>query len=422
MPETKTESGHSNFAATSAGGSVVEFGPKGSRAVASARNQGAEAVATVYDEAHTASRWRVVLSFVIVVILPVIAASILTLFVASNRYVSEFRVSVNSLDQAKFGGIGEMLGFSGATPTGNSASAVVQYLQSRQAIADISAAVPFRSLYADPGIDLFSRMRPDSKIEEVERYWNKFVSAYYETSTNTIIVRVTAFDPRTALELATALLNQSEIFVNRLSKKARDDSVRFAEKEVADAEDRLQRERARLATLQNREQILDPMKSAETTLALVAKLKDQIASRRALLQTQRIQLGENAPSIQATNNIVTGLEQELARVEAQVTAVAKTAETGPDGKPLTAVMIDFQRVQGEKEFAEKAYASALASLESARIDARNKQVYLATIVPPGLPEEASFPKPFRDMAIVAGIALFVWLTGILGFYAIREHM
>ena len=125
------------------------------------------------------------------------------------------------------------------------------------------------------------------------------------------------------------------------------------------------------------------------TLSLAAKLKEQIANKNAALSTQRAQLSADAPSVQATRDELAGLQRELAKVEAQVTALPLKANGGE--KPLTSVLGAFQQLADDKVFAEKAYQSALTSLETARMDASKQQVYLATIVPPGLPEEAAFP-------------------------------
>ena len=65
---------------------------------------------------------------------------------------------------------------------------------------------------------------------------------------------------------------------------------RVRDKEVSEAEARLTDVRAKLKVMQDQESILDPQKTAEMTLSLVAKLKEQIANKNAALSTQRAQL------------------------------------------------------------------------------------------------------------------------------------
>jgi capsular polysaccharide transport system permease protein len=366
------------------------------------------------------TRSLALVSFLLMVVAPTIAATCYTAFWASNRFVSEFRVAVRAIQPIKTGGMADLFGFAGVSQAGNDSNAVVQYLQSRKAIEDLGGAKTVEAAYDDPSIDWFSRLRTGPPIEELTRYWDRMVDSYYESSTGTVIVRVSAFAPSDAYRIAAQLLANAEALVNRLSERARNDSVAFATQEVSEAEARLTDVRAKLKVMQDQESILDPQKTAEMTLSLVAKLKEQIANKNAALSTQRAQLSADAPSVQATKEEIGGLQRELAKVEAQVTALPSKPNGGD--RPLTSVLGAFQQLADDKVFAEKAYQSALTSLETARMDASKQQVYLATIVPPGLPEEASFPKPARQIALTFGVAMAIWLIGLLGVHSVREHM
>jgi len=366
------------------------------------------------------TRSLALLSFLVVVGAPTIAAAYYTVFWASNRFVSEFRVAVRTIQPVKTGGMADLFGFAGVTQAGNDSHAVVQYLQSRQAVDDLGGAKTVQAVYDDPSVDWFSRLRTGPPIEELTRYWDRMVDSYYESSTGTIIVRVSAFNPPDAYRIAQQLLANAEALVNRLSERARHDSVAFAAQELSQAEARLTDVRGKLKVLQDQESILDPQKTAEMTLSLAAKLKEQIANKNAALSTQRAQLSADAPSVQATRDEIAGLQRELAKVEAQVTALPLKANGGE--KPLTSVLGAFQQLADDKAFAEKAYQSALTSLETARMDASKQQIYLATIVPPGLPEEATFPKPLREVGVTFAVAVAIWLIGLLSVHSIREHM
>ena len=136
------------------------------------------------------------LSFALVVVLPTYCAGFYAMVLASNRYVSEFRVAVRSIERQKTGGLTDLLGFGGVSPTGNDSYAVVQYLQSRQAIADLGGPSAVGKLFNGDDVDWFSRLDADASIEALTRYWNRMVDAVYENSTGTIIVRVATFGPR----------------------------------------------------------------------------------------------------------------------------------------------------------------------------------------------------------------------------------
>lgn len=362
-------------------------------------------------------------SFILAVIVPTLAVGVYALLWATPRYVSEFRVAVRSVEPLKSNGIAEMFGMGGMSQSGNDANAVVQYLHSRDSLESLEKRFPVRDKVMDASIDVFSRFHGKPDIEALTRYWNSMIDVSYETSTGTIIARVTAFSPDDAQSLAKLMLGDSEDLVNRLSRRVREDSVAFAEGEVAKAELRLAEGRKRLQMLQDKESVLDPMKAAEVNIGLAAKLKEQIAQRSAELATMRMQMSAEAPSVRSAEVVIAGLRRELQNTEALATASSGAAgRTQGADRPLSTVFGAFQQMSDERNFAEKAYQSALTSLEAARIEASRQQVYLSVIVPPGLPQEASFPRPLRQIGMTALIALALWLVGLLTVYSVREHM
>lgn len=363
-------------------------------------------------------RW-IVASFVVVVLLPVMAAWYFLTQYASDRYAVEFRVAVRSTEAPVISGMGDVLGLPGNSGASYDAQSLVQYLKSRAILADLEGDIDLRAIYGNDGIDGYSRLPTDAPVEQLLEHWNTFVKVSFEGANNTVVARVVAFEPQDALALSQALLTHSTDFVNRLSDVARQDAVAFARREIERAEGRLSEARLALAEMQDREALLDPEASASATLSLAAKLREKIADQRATLATQQVQLGPDTWPVRKTLDAIAGLEAELARVEAETTV----QDQGPEqGRPLSAILREYQTVRDEVDFAQRAYESALSTYEAARLDADRKQIYLATIVTPGMPEEPSFPKPLNGLLMTAAVAFALWLIGLIGAYAIRDHM
>lgn len=376
----------------------------------------------LYDLGKGISRFWLVSSFLTVVILPTLLAAWFLTNIASERYVSGFRVAVRSAEIPVFGGgMGSLLGLSGASRVANDSQVLVQYLQSRAVIRDLEGEVPIRAIFSKPDIDYFSRLEENAPIERLVAQWNKFVISGFESSNSTVVLEVTAFSPEDALLISERILIRAESFVNTLSAQAREDAVLFATREVENSEVRLTDARIGLAELQDREQILDPIKSGEFSLSLAARLREEIAIQNAILTTQKTRLSDDSPSVRATKDIIVGLEAELQKINAETTAKAGDNDGADASKPLTAIIREFQKITDELGYAEGAYASALASLEAARIEGSRKQIYLATVVAPGLPEESVFPRPIADTLLMLSIVFAIWLVGLIGVYAVREH-
>jgi capsular polysaccharide transport system permease protein len=358
-------------------------------------------------------------SFIVVVLLPALVAGIYLGFFCTPRYTTEFRVAIRSVQPMNSGGLSVLLGMSGMSQTSNDSFAIVQYLQSRAGVDDLQQYLPLRSLYDQPSIDWFSRLGSNESDEAVVRYWNRMLNAYYETSTGTIVVAISAFKPDDALALAQRALEQSEQFVNRMSTRIRNDTVAVAENEVAESEQRLKLATDKLEALQNQSRIMDPRKAVESTQLLVATLRDEIVKLNAQLTVELSYLQPDSPSVRFTKENIKSLEDEVRQLDDQVTPPSD-AKAGEEA--LSGVLKSFSQLESDRVFAEKAYQSSLASLETARVDAARQQAYLETIVKPKLPEEQSFPRLISNVSEVFGVAFLLWLIGVFAVHGIREHL
>jgi capsular polysaccharide transport system permease protein len=357
------------------------------------------------------------ISLAIVVGLPIAVTAIYLMAIASNRYTSEFRVAIRTVEPLRGVGIPALLGLAGAGQTGTDSHAVTQYLQSWEAFAELDKMAHLRSIYSDKAIDWWSRLDASEPVEGAVRYWRRMMSAHYEASTGTIIVRVTAFAPADTLSIARMALSISEALVNRMSQRVRVDTVGFAEAEVNKAEQRLFIANQALRQLRDQEHILDPRKEAEASLALASRLRDEISRLRIELILQRSSLNENSLPVTNTKDRIAALEKELERVNSELTSVPASK-----AKPLSGIIGTFDQLENDRTFAEKAYQSALSSLETARMDASRQQAYLATIVQPDLPQEPSFPQPLLGTVSVLIVTLMLWGILLITIFAVREHL
>ena len=71
-------------------------------------------------------------------------------------------------------------------------------------------------------------------------------------------------------------------------------------------------------------------------------------------------------------------------------------------------MTKFSELDLERQVAERLYAGAAASLESARIAAEHKMMYLDAFVKPVLPEEPQYPRRLLYSAAFLTGSLALW--------------
>ena len=119
------------------------------------------------------------------------------------------------------------------------------------------------------------------------------------------------------------------------------------------------------------------------------------------------------------NPQLTSLQSRVASLERQALAQNERL-TGATGS-LAPTVTSYERLVLEREFADKEYALAMASRESARLDALKKHIYLVRVVEPNLPEKSLAPRRGFILLTLFVSLLVAYGIGWLILAGIREH-
>ncbi len=103
---------------------------------------------------------------------------------------------------------------------------------------------------------------------------------------------------------------------------------------------------------------------------------------------------------------ITNLRNRIQAVEQQI--VEEKRQIGGSAQALAPIIADYERLVLEREFADRALASALATLESARIDAQRQQLYLERVVEPHAADYPAQPKRLLWIAICLALSFSVY--------------
>lgn len=363
------------------------------------------------------------LSFVLVVLLPVVAAAVYLLAIAADQYVAEFRMSLRTVDAPRI----EPLLLLGSDATHTTAATeseiVVQYIGSRAIVDQLDAHLDLRHMFASPEADWWTRLWLPTSIEELVRYWGHQVDPFYDNSAGTIIVRVRAFTPSDSLRLAQAIVGTSEKLINDLSVRARHDAVSQAEGGLAEAETRLKAALAAIREFRDREGMIDPGKAADATAMLTTKLRDEVSKANSELAALKTYMRDDAPAVRVLKARIHSLETQQHALGREMTASAAPQAASPSAAPaLSQALGSYEALDAERKFAEAAYQHALEALDRARDNADRQHIYIESFIPPSLPETALYPHRWRSLGTVALVAFALWAIGGLAVQSIRDHL
>lgn len=351
--------------------------------------------------------------FLFGVLLPFLLACGYYLGVAADQYASETHFTIRSHDgnSAPISPFGELLGGT-LRSNGDPGAMIRNYLLSLDALNELRDGFDVVAAWQRP-MDPLTKLwwnRPPAEL--LLWYYRRMISVVHEPATGIISLEVRAFDPDDAHIIAERLVSQAESLVNRLSERARYDRLRMAQAEVEIAEQRVTAAREAITELRERQSALDPGREAAAGMETVARLESTLATVRTELQERLGFMHSDHVQIQALRNRIASLEREITDTRSRLTS-------GREAAPQR--MATFERLSLEREFADRHLASAINSLESARLEANRQQIYLARITGPNRAEYPIYPRTSRNL-----LAIFLIMMALYGIIwlikaSVREH-
>jgi capsular polysaccharide transport system permease protein len=163
-------------------------------------------------------------------------------------------------------------------------------------------------------------------------------------------------------------------------------------------------------------QIIDPEADIVGRMGLLNSLQNQLASAQIdldiLMQTAR----EGDPRLVQARRRVDVIEQRLAQERARFSTTDGTVNGA-----YANLIGDYERLSVDKQFAEQAYLSSLASLDLATAEAARKSRYLAAYIEPTLAETPEYPKRLIILATLSAFLIGIWVVATMVYYSIRDR-
>ena len=355
--------------------------------------------------------------FLLLVLLPSLLTGVYFVTFAADMYESEARFLVRGRQSGGGGGSASLL--SGAAALGLRAGgeemrAVNDFILSADAVSGLRRDLDLVAIWRRPEADALSQLWwEDPEAERLLRYYRRRVSVEFNIETGIATLRVLAFRPDDARAVADRVLGLAEDLVNRFAARTAQDAIRVARDEVRIAEERVLAAREALTAFREREQAVDPTREVAAAMDNVSRLEGSLAQARAEFQERRTFMRPDNPQMQVLTNRITALTAQI--------AVERSRLTQGD-EMVTQRLAAYERLQLEREFADRQLASATTSLETARADALRQQNFLLRVVEPNLAEYALYPKGmFITLTVFMSLSVAFGLGWMLVAGA-REHV
>ena len=350
--------------------------------------------------------------FWLFVVLPTIVLAIYYGFIASDVYTSESKFVIRSPNQRSVSGmVLQNIGFNASS---DDSYLVRDYLSSRDAVQNLKAKLDIQTKYSAKSVDVVSRFGTikEPTFENFYEYFNKKIKVVYDPASSISSLQIEAYTAKDAQNINEELLKMSEEVINRINNNAKNDILVASEKEVQEAQEVSAKAAEALAKYRVKNDVFNPEGQSAIVLQEISKLQDALIQAETQL-TQAREITPENPQIKAMETRIKSLKKSIADKSKLV--------TGPSDISFSNRSVEYQRLQLEKELADKQLASAMATYEQSKNDFNKKQLYLERLAMPSLPDEATKPKRFKNTLSGFVFGLLLWGVVRLFVAGVREH-
>ncbi len=355
--------------------------------------------------------------FLAVVVAPTLALAAYYFGFAADQYQSEahFLVRSSQPTPSVSSNIGQVLGLgSGLSATQTEAYSISDYLTSQDALAAVDRKLALTQVFRRPEADIASRLWSDHPAAEtLLKYYRRHVSVVPNQDTSVTTLRVTAFRPQDARNIAELLLQLGEQRVNALNTRIEAEAIRAALDEQSKAEQQLADAQAAITAFRAAHRDVDPEKSEVARLGVAANLRQQLAEAQAQRASIAAYLRPDSPQMAAMNRRIEALDTQ--------TAAQDAALSGGGPGAIAPSLAQYDQLKFRQEFAATRYAAAAAALSNARAEAMKQQLFVVRVVEPNLPQKALYPRRWILVGSALAGLLLAYGIGWLIMAGVREH-
>lgn len=348
------------------------------------------------------------------VLVPIFVVFFYWMIWATDRYHSESRIIIRDAGSVN-GGIDSLSLIGSISPEQKDALLVKEYILSWDMLAHLDQQLNLREHYSQPRIDFLSRMSPDASRESFLSYYREFIYINFDDLSSTLHLEVQAFDREMARDIAQAVIEQSETFLNLIGNELAQEQMTFVNTELERARASLKSAKMALIRFQEVNNTFSPQQKSEAMMGLISSLEADIARSEAELKEQGAYLVEDAPQMVAVRARINALQNQLAEEKRRLVGSTKTDST------ISKVNAEYQDLLLSIGFATDIYTAVLTSLEQARLEAYQKLKHLVVVDPPVLADDSEYPARLHSLITSVVLILILYALAVMIYATIREH-
>lgn len=332
--------------------------------------------------------------------------------IAASLYVSEADFTIRGREQnSQTSIISSITGVT--TPALTETAEVESYIESQQMLDKLNNRFQLRRLWSRPRLDLLNWMPQNASDEDFLDFYNRMVKVKIDHETYLVTIEVHSFDDKSAHDIAQAILDYTAEYVDHLSRNVRNDTLKAANQELAQAETSVKASRLAMTQYRTSTGLLDPVAMASAQTGQITALQQQIMQARATMASLGTYSTPNAPMMQQNQALITSLQAQINALQTKLTANKSGA--------MAQRLYEYEGLAATNDYAEKRLAAALQAYDGARVLADQRERFLVRVTEPNMPDEPALPNRWLDLFEAMIIAIAAYGILALSIAGIRDH-
>ena len=355
--------------------------------------------------------------FALLVSVPTLIAIIYYSFFASDIYVSDTKFSIYSNKPSnaalQMGSIPQLPAGTVNTETLEQLLMASEFIKSYDMLKKLDSEINLKAIYSNTEADYFSRLSADASKPEFHAYYLDMIKVRVNRDARIIELKAKSFDAEHSLKIVERINHHTEIFINKMLDKVREDSVRKAKGFISEAEENVKNVQQKLSDFRIKHTMLDPVEEVNAKLEVVKTLEQRKAEFLIEKQEKKGFVSNKSIDMAAIEKRIANVNQLRDQIESEILEFSKAKGD---------LLRQYEMLKLDEKFAKEEYKLALLNLEETIKEQTSMNKYVVEIAEPLKPDIATEPERWYQILRVFVFSFLGFGILILIIASIRDHM
>lgn len=252
--------------------------------------------------------------------------------------------------------------------------------------------------------DPFAGLSRGVTFDEELAFFRRQVFVIPQDLTGVINLTTVGLSPSPSYRLNSLLLQEAEVFMNRVNQNISATQQTFAESEVQRARERLDKASLAFNTFKNENREINPSQSAFGATSFITSLESKLVDLKVQEATLKRQFKDHsAPEVAFVTDQVDELQRQINE--------ERSLLVNPDGKDLNRIVAEGSKLESEVLLATEALKFSITAAENSRQRTQQQVKFLVRLANPEVPQLQSMDWRWKGFLGTLGMLIVLWGIG-----------